>query len=112
MMDSSDGLADCLIQISKQSKVKIIIDENKIPFSKEMKNFCKTIKKDFLDLALYGGEDYQLVGTISKNDYKKIKHLKGIKIIGEVVNGKSTFLKQKNNKLVKLSMKRTYAHFK
>lgn len=111
MMDSSDGLADCLIQISEQSKVKIIVDENKIPITKEMKRLCKAAKKDPLNLALYGGEDYQLVGTISKNDYKKIKNLMGIKIIGETIKGKNVFLKQINNKLVKLSMNKSFRHF-
>ncbi len=112
MMDASDGLADCLIQMSDQSNVKITVDENKIPLSNELKSICKSLKKDPLLLSLYGGEDYQLVGTISKNDYKKIKNLKNIKIIGEVRKGKNAFLKQKNNKLVKLSMKKIYAHFK
>lgn len=111
MMDASDGLADCLIQISNESNVKIIIDENKIPTSKDFKSACKTLKKDPLMLSLYGGEDYQLVGTISKNDYKKIKKFKSIKIIGEVVKGKSAFLKQKNSKLVKLSMNKSFHHF-
>lgn len=111
MMDASDGLADCLIQISNQSNIKIVIDENKIPISKKLKSACKPLKKDPLMLSLYGGEDYQLVGTISKNDYKKIKKLKSIKIIGEVVKGKSAFLKQKNSKLVKLSLNKSFKHF-
>lgn len=111
MMDASDGLADCLIQISNQSSVKIIVDENKIPISKEFISTCKTLKKDPLMLSLYGGEDYQLVGTISQKDYKKIKNLKELKIIGKVVKGKSAFLKQKNNKLVRLSMNKSFKHF-
>ncbi len=97
LMDASDGLADCLIQIAKESKVKIIVDEDKIPISKTMKK-----------AALYGGEDYQLVGTTSQNDCKKIQK---IKIIGKVVKGKGAFLKQKNNKLVKLDMKKAFKHF-
>ncbi|MBI2995467.1 MAG: thiamine-monophosphate kinase [Candidatus Melainabacteria bacterium] len=101
LMDSSDGLADCLIQISNESKVKIIIDEDKIPISKKI---------------LYSGEDYQLVGTASKEDCRKLKKIKEIKIIGEVETPRcgvsGAFLKQKNNKLVKLDRKRTYEHFK
>ena len=100
LMDSSDGLADCLIQISNQSKVKIITYENKIPIAKDLK------------AALYAGEDYQLVGTASKNDCNKLIKNKNIKIIGDVFKGKGTFLKQKNNKLVKLDMKKGYEHFK
>ena len=100
-MDASDGLADCLIQISNQSSVKIIIDEDKIP----------VLNKSPLNLALYGGEDYQLVGTASEADCKKLVKLKGIKIIGRVTNGKGAFLKQNDNRLVKLDLQKTYEHF-
>ncbi len=111
LMDASDGLADCLIQISNQSKVKIIVDKNIIPVSNNTKKASQLLKKDHIDLALYGGEDYQLVGTASKSDCTKLKNLKKIKIIGQVIKGKGAFLKQKNNRLVKLDMKHTFKHF-
>ena len=100
LMDSSDGLADCLIQISEQSKVKIIVEEGKIPKGRNP-----------LNLALYAGEDYQLVGTVSRPDWENLKKIKGIKIIGKVAKGKGAFVKQKNNKLVRLDMKNTFKHF-
>src|SRR3989338_1452813 len=111
LMDASDGLADCLIQIAEQSKVKIIIEEDKIPISQGAKKASKILNKDSLNLALYGGEDYQLVGTASEIDCKKLRKLKGIKIIGKVVKGNGAFLKQNNNKLVKLDMTKLYKHF-
>lgn len=101
LMDSSDGLTDCIFQISDESKVKIIIEEDKIPKGQST-----------LNVALYGGEDYELVGTASVNDCKKIKKLKGISIIGRVEAGKGAYLKQKNKKIVRLDMQKTYAHFK
>lgn len=100
LMDSSDGLADCLIQIANESNAKIIIDEDKIP-----------VKKSSLNLALYGGEDYQLVGTASVNDCKKLKKLKEISIIGRVEKGESAYLRQNKGRLVKLSMKKVFKHF-
>lgn len=111
LMDASDGLADCLIQISNQSNVKIIIDRDKIPLSNNFKKAVSILNKDPLNLALYGGEDYQLVGTASEIDCKKLKNLNGIKTIGKVIKGNGAFLKQNNNKLVKLDMKNTYEHF-
>ena len=107
LMDASDGLADCLIQIANESKVKIIAHEDKIPISKTV----KLVKKNALDLALYGGEDYELVGTARKKDCNKLKNLKGIKVIGEVVKGNGAFLKQKNGKVVRLDMKKSFNHF-
>ena len=111
LMDASDGLADCLVQISNQSNVRIIIDEDKIPISISTKKASDILNKNPINLALYGGEDYQLVGTTSEIDCKKLKKLKGIKIIGKVIKGNGAFLKQKTNRLVKLDMKKTYEHF-
>ena len=78
MMDSSDGLVDCLYQISKQSKVKINVEYDKIP--------KKTKNKDFV---LYGGEDYCLVAALNENDFKKIK---GLKKIGTCSFGEGVFI--------------------
>ena len=64
MMDSSDGLIDCLAQISQKSNVRIDIDYNKIP--------SKTKNKDFI---LFGGEDYSLVVCLGKKDFEKIDGL-------------------------------------
>lgn len=64
MMDSSDGLIDCLAQISSKSNVRIDIDYNKIP--------SKTKNKDFI---LFGGEDYSLVVCLDKKDFEKIDSL-------------------------------------
>lgn len=108
LMDASDGFADCLIQIAKESKVKIIVEEDKIPISLASKIAAKKLNASLLNLALYGGEDYKLVGTASKDDCKQFKN---IKIIGEIIKGNGAFLKQKNNKIVKLDMKKAFAHF-
>lgn len=54
MMDTSDGLADALIQIAKASDVILSIDTSKIPHDKSVD----------MDTVLYGGEDYQLVATV------------------------------------------------
>ena len=111
LMDASDGLADCLIQIANQSNVKIVVNKDKIPVSINTKKASQMLNKNPINLALYGGEDYQLVGTTSKFDCKKLMKLKEIKIIGKVIKGKGAFLKQDNSKLVRLDTKKIYEHF-
>lgn len=111
LMDSSDGLSDCLIQIAKESNVKVLAEESKLPISLSTRKAAKILRKDPVKLALYGGEDYQLVGTVSKNEWEKLRKTKEFKIIGEVVKGNSAFLKQKNGKLVKLDMNKAFRHF-
>ncbi|MBQ8476422.1 thiamine-phosphate kinase [bacterium] len=64
MMDSSDGLFDCLYQIAEKSRVKINIDYTKIPH--------KTNNKD---LVLFGGEDYCPVIALHPDDFKKFEDL-------------------------------------
>lgn len=67
MMDSSDGLVDCLIQISSKSNVRIDVNYDKIPK-----------KTDSKELVLFGGEDYSLVVCLDREDFNKIKGLKEI----------------------------------
>ncbi len=78
MMDSSDGLFDCLYQFSAKSGVRIDIDYSKIPH--------KTANKDYV---LYGGEDYSLIAALSREDYANIK---GIVQIGYASKGKGVYI--------------------
>ena len=75
MMDTSDGLADALMQIAKSSKVKICVDSNKIPHDKSVD----------LQTVLYGGEDYQLVAAVPEEVLSKIPNCT---VIGEILSGK------------------------
>lgn len=71
MMDTSDGLADALMQIAKASGVTISIDTSKIPHDKDVD----------METVLYGGEDYQLVAAVPE--------CKNYTCIGEVTNNKA-----------------------
>jgi thiamine-monophosphate kinase len=58
-MDSSDGLADAIIQICRASGVGAKVDRQKIPIPDSLSEIVSTEKA--LDWALYGGEDFELV---------------------------------------------------
>src|SRR6476661_3996252 len=58
-MDSSDGLADAIIQICRASSVGAKVDRPKIPIPKIFSEIVST--ETALDWALYGGEDFELV---------------------------------------------------
>ena len=62
MTDTSDGLADALLQISEQSGVKMSVNFNKIPYDKEIECY-----NNWEDLILFGGEDYELVACVPKD---------------------------------------------
>lgn len=58
-MDSSDGLADAVLQIAEMSQVGAVILEDSIPLSPALLQYRD--RKTALQWSLYGGEDFQLV---------------------------------------------------
>ncbi|MCC3451650.1 MULTISPECIES: thiamine-phosphate kinase [unclassified Microcoleus] len=58
-MDSSDGLADAIIQVCRASGVGAKVDRTKIPIPPSLSEIVSAEKA--LDWALYGGEDFELV---------------------------------------------------
>jgi thiamine-monophosphate kinase len=74
-MDSSDGLASSLHELSKQSGVNLLIEEDKIPIPTKLKKFLSINNLDFHDLVFYGGEEYNIVGTISEKNLLEISKI-------------------------------------
>ena len=58
-MDSSDGLADAVLQLCKASSVGATIERQNIPMPSAFTNWLS--QNQALDYALYGGEDFELV---------------------------------------------------
>ena len=88
MMDISDGLSSEVLHICKQSGVGAVLYEDKIPVHPESKEFAYKLELDPTACALSGGEDYELLFTISQNDYDKIKEVEGISVIGYIAEEK------------------------
>lgn len=62
--DISDGLASEAWEIAEASGVGIDLIEDRIPVAEELMAYAQRNEKDPLDFILFGGEDYQLVGTM------------------------------------------------
>ena len=77
-IDSSDGLAWSLYELSKASNVGFSIEN--VPVATEAIKFAEINDLDPLDLALYGGEEYELVLTIKPNLWNKAE--KAVKSVG------------------------------
>jgi thiamine-monophosphate kinase len=75
MIDVSDGLSSDLAHICEQSGVGADVYADKIPLSKEIKA-AKQLKTIPLHYALSGGEDYELLFTVSPPKLKKFKALR------------------------------------
>ena len=89
MIDVSDGLASELFHIAKNSGVGIRIFEDKIPIDQLAYETAIEFKLDPITCALNGGEDYELLFTISQADFEKIKNHPDIHFIGYVHDKKN-----------------------
>ncbi|ARN72282.1 thiamine-phosphate kinase [Nonlabens tegetincola] len=86
MIDLSDGLSSEILHLSKNSDVGIKLYEEKIPLDPTVINVCEEFNLDSTTIALSGGEDYELLFTISQEDYPKIKANPNLTVIGHVVD--------------------------
>ncbi|MBD0823562.1 MULTISPECIES: thiamine-phosphate kinase [Aestuariibaculum] len=82
MIDISDGLSSEIMHICKQSKVGCDLYETKIPLDPQVISTCEEFNIDSTTVALNGGEDYELLMTISQDDYPKIKANPNLTVIG------------------------------
>ncbi len=88
MIDISDGLASELFHICKASDVGAILNEGGVPIRPDVEEQAINFKLDPITCALSGGEDYELLFTISPDDLEKVRYMPDIYICGEIVNKK------------------------
>lgn len=84
MIDISDGLSSEILHICKHSDVGCDLYENKIPLDPVVISTCEEFNVDSTMVALSGGEDYELLFTISQQDFPKIKANPNLSIIGHI----------------------------
>ena len=112
-MDSSDGLADAILQICQQSNVGAKLDLTKIIIANQIKTIVD--RKTALDWVFYGGEDFELVLCLplSMASKLKVQSSADIQIIGEIIPEKNVYVIDTDNQNQKffLSQKETFQHF-
>ena len=104
MIDVSDGLASEILHLSKESSCGCMLYQSKIPVDAET---CKAL--EIFNIlpevaALSGGEDYELLFTVSQKDYEKIKDVREIRIIGHMVEkAQGNYMVPENGTLIPLT---------
>ncbi|NWF93824.1 MAG: thiamine-phosphate kinase [Syntrophaceae bacterium] len=93
MIDVSDGLLIDTTHLLKESKVGARIREEQLPLSRPYRKWIRSYSKDLYEIALAGGEDYELLFTAPPEKRKEIltlSHSLRIPItrIGEIVHRK------------------------
>jgi len=84
MIDVSDGVSSEVIHICKSSKVGCNLYEDKIPLDPQVISTCEEFELDSTTIALSGGEDYELLFTVSTEDFPKIKGNPHLTVIGHM----------------------------
>ncbi len=100
-IDISDGFLQDLSHILTESQKGALLFEDKIPI-------CSLLKKDEYQLALNGGEDYQILFTSSQEiDIQDFFDRTSIKLslIGKIIHENTKIYLQKKDKLVLLTSK-------
>lgn len=104
MIDISDGLASELLHLSKSSGNGLVIYDEKLPIDQETFNTARSFDLDPSTCALNGGEDYELLFTISPSDYDKIKDTEHLSIIGHITGENAAcYIADRAGKLTELS---------
>ncbi len=84
MIDVSDGLSSELLHICHESHCGCSIYEERLPIDYQTSIQAEQFGISAVTCALNGGEDYELLFTVSLKDYEKISQLEGIHIIGRI----------------------------
>lgn len=85
MIDISDGLSSELMHICKQSGVGCLIYEANVPISNDTYNQALEFNIDPITCALSGGEDYELLFTLSPGEESKLNTEEiDIAVIGKI----------------------------
>ncbi len=84
MIDISDGLSSEVIHLCKISKTGVNLFEEKVPLDPAVISVCEEFELDSTMIALSGGEDYELLLTVSQSDFDKIKGNPNLTVIGHM----------------------------
>lgn len=112
-MDSSDGLADAILQICRASGVGAILEYRKIPLPTVFEGLVT--KQTALEYALYGGEDFELVLCLPQQPASElVKQLgQGAAIVGNITADGTVLLYDENREIPDqvLSLSQGFQHF-
>ena len=110
LTDTSDSLATCLHDIASASGVGMTIDEDMIPIAPATRRLAEKLGLSAVDCALGGGGDYELVYTVPKGAFFRIRKKIETTQIGRV-GGEGIFLESSDGSRKRLE-KTGYEHFK
>lgn len=98
MLDVSDGLSSDLIHICEASGVGSRVVTSRLPIHSETNKFARHLCISPMVAALNGGEDYELLFTLSPKDYESIQSVEGVTVIGVITDKNDGYLLELEDK--------------
>ncbi|HEY9907714.1 MAG TPA: thiamine-phosphate kinase [Thermosynechococcaceae cyanobacterium] len=106
-MDSSDGLADAIVQICRASGVGAKIDRAQVRIPSAL---AQWLPKKALEWALYGGEDFELVLCLERSAAETlVQQLSGAAIVGYITAEPQVWLE--DDPPTELKLEQGFQHF-
>jgi thiamine-monophosphate kinase len=96
-MDTSDGLADAVLQICRASNVGAQLEWHQIPLPAGITDWISL--EQAIDWALYGGEDFELVLCLPLELAQRlVQRIEGAVIVGTITAGQEVVLSDRSGK--------------
>lgn len=116
-IDLSDGPSSDLRRICEASGVGAVVDEAKLPFSEALRRCAPSLKNKITHYALNGGEDYELLFTVSPEKIEELMErwpadLPPIAEIGRIVAEKEGMFLQREDGSVEPLAAGGFDHFR
>ncbi|HRY29691.1 MAG TPA: thiamine-phosphate kinase [Elusimicrobiota bacterium] len=86
LIDSSDGFWRSVRILCGMSGVGAVVHAERLPLSTALRRWAAVRRKDPLDLALVGGEDYELIFTAGPAAARRMERAGLARIVGSVVS--------------------------
>jgi thiamine-monophosphate kinase len=110
MIDLSDGLAGDLAELCREGGTGARIEISNVPVDSVVRELMSTMNWDPLDLALYGGEDYHLLFTVSPgNKSYFLEHVQTVFEVGVLTVDSGKILGERKGEV--FALKPGYEHF-
>ena len=112
-MDSSDGLADAVVQICRASGVGAVVERSRIPIASVLSQLVSP--EQVWDWVLYGGEDFELVLCLPIELAEVLVEQlgEGAAVIGKITSGNEVWLTDSTGTYAdeELTLSRGFQHF-
>jgi thiamine-monophosphate kinase len=111
-IDSSDGLADAIVQLCQSSGVGAVLERSQLPIPPAL--IAWRSPQQALDWTLYGGEDFELVLSLPVDLAERfIQQLPGAVIIGCIIDSPDITVRDRHDPTYRqtLSLSHGFQHF-